>query len=80
MPTRITEVIQVPVLDENRQPTGETQDREVVRTVLQEQDVDVDTEVPDMTSAIGQDIFEFGYTKLKEELSVVFGAENIVDC
>ena len=33
-----------------------------------------------MTSAIGQDIFEFGYTKLKEELSVVFGAENIVDC
>ena len=74
------ETIKVPVLDENRQPTGETQDREVVRTVLQEQDVDVDTEVPDMTSAIGQDIFEFGYTKLKEELSVVFGAENIVDC
>ena len=80
MPTRITEVIQVPVLDENRQPTGETQDREVVRTVLQEQDVDVDTEVPDMTSAIGQDIFAFGYAKLKEELSAVFGAENIVDC
>ena len=80
MPTRITEVIQVPVLDENRQPTGQTQDREVTRTVLQEQDVDVDTEVPDMTSAIGQDIFEFGYTKLKEELSAVFGAENIVDC
>ena len=80
MPTSITETIQVPVLDENRQPTGQTESKTITRTVLQEQDVNVDTEVPDMTLVTGQDIFTFGYTKLKEELSEVFGAENIQDC
>jgi hypothetical protein len=80
MPTPITETIQVPILDENRQPTGQTESKQITKTILQEQDVDVDTEVPDMTSAVGQDIFAFGYAKLKEELSAVFGAENIVDC
>jgi hypothetical protein len=80
MLTPITETIQVAVLNESGQPTGEMEDKEIRKTILQEQDVDIDTEVPDMTSAVGQDIFTFGYAKLKEELSAIFGAENIVDC
>lgn len=80
IPTPVTETVQVPILDENRQPTGQTESKIITRNVLQEQDVEVNTEVPDMTSAAGQDIFAFGYAKLKEELSAVFGAENIVDC
>lgn len=36
--------------------------------------------VPDLSSAEGVDIFEFGYTHLKAKLVDLFGEENIVDC
>lgn len=80
VPVQVQETIQVPIRNENGELTGETMDRVVTKTILEEQDVDVDTQVPDMTSVAEQDIFTFAYAKLKEELSAVFGAENIVDC
>lgn len=80
VPVQVQETIQVPMRNENGELTGETMDRVVTKTILQEQDVDIDTQVPDMTSVTEQDIFTFAYAKLKEELSAVFGAENIVDC
>lgn len=36
--------------------------------------------VPDLSSAEGVDIFEFGYTHLKAKLVDLFGEDNIVDC
>ena len=36
--------------------------------------------VPDLTPLEDATIFAFGYAKLKEKLSDLFGAENIVDC
>jgi hypothetical protein len=36
--------------------------------------------IPDLSSAEGVDIFEFGYTHLKAKLVDLFGEENIVDC
>ena len=36
--------------------------------------------IPDLSSAEGIDIFEFGYTHLKAKLVDLFGEENIVDC
>jgi hypothetical protein len=36
--------------------------------------------VPDLSSAEGVDIFEFGYSNLKAKLVDLFGEDNIVDC
>lgn len=36
--------------------------------------------VPDLSPLETGTIFAFGYTKLKEKLTDLFGAENIVDC
>lgn len=36
--------------------------------------------VPDLTALEDGTIFEFGYTKLKEKLVGLFGAEKVVDC
>lgn len=36
--------------------------------------------VPDMSSVEAGTIFEFGYSKLKEKLVTLFGAEHIIDC
>jgi hypothetical protein len=36
--------------------------------------------VPDLTPLEDATIFEFGYSKLKEKLVGLFGAENVVDC
>ena len=36
--------------------------------------------VPDLSSAEGVDIFEFGYTHLKAKLVDLFGEDNVVDC
>ena len=80
MPTRITEVIQVPVLDENKQPTGQVEDKVVTRKKPMEVNVEETYEVPNLSLIEGQDIFEYGYTKLKEKLVTLYGAENIVDC
>jgi hypothetical protein len=43
-------------------------------------DVEETYEVPNLSLIEGQDIFEYGYTKLKEKLVTLYGAENIVDC
>ena len=34
----------------------------------------------DLSEVTTQDIFTFGYTKLKEKLVEIYGAENIIDC
>lgn len=36
--------------------------------------------VPDLSSAIGMDIFYFGYSHLKKKLIDIFGKENVIDC
>lgn len=36
--------------------------------------------VVDLSPLVGVDIFNFGYSNLKEKLSDIFGAENVVDC
>lgn len=36
--------------------------------------------VPDLSSAEGIDIFDFGYYHLKAKLVDLFGADNVVDC
>jgi hypothetical protein len=36
--------------------------------------------VPDLSSAEGVDIFEFGYSHLKAKLVDLFGEDNVVDC
>jgi len=74
------ETIKVPILDENRQPTGQVEDKEVTRKRPMEVDVEETYEVPNLSLIEGQDIFEYGYTKLKEKLVTLYGAENIVDC
>ena len=52
------------------------------RTELQEQDVEetITKTVPDLSSAEGVDVFEFGYGHLKMKLEGLFGADNVVDC
>lgn len=53
-----------------------------VRIEFKEQDVEevITKTVVDMSSAENIDIFQFGYTHLKEKLVGLFGAEHIVDC
>ncbi len=72
------ETIKVPVYVDGVQ-TG-VEDREVTRKYPMEVDVEETYEVPNLSLIEGQDIFEYGYTKLKEKLVSLFGAENIVDC
>lgn len=36
--------------------------------------------VPDLSSAVGRDIFFFGYSHLKQKLIDIFGKENVIDC
>jgi hypothetical protein len=67
-------------LDEEGNPTSTTVTR--TRTEMQEQMVEetVTRTVPDLSSAEGIDIFEFGYSHLKTKLESLFGADNVVDC
>lgn len=67
-------------LDEEGNPTSTTVTR--TRTELQEQDVEetITKTVPDLSSAEGVDVFEFGYGHLKAKLEGLFGADNVVDC
>jgi hypothetical protein len=67
-------------LDEDGNPTTVTITR--TRTEMQEQDVEetITKTVPDLTSAEGVDVFEFGYGHLKTKLEGLFGADNVVDC
>lgn len=67
-------------LDEEGNPTSTTVTR--TRIEMQEQMVEetVTRTVPDLSSAEGIDIFEFGYSHLKTKLESLFGADNVVDC
>ena len=56
------------------------EDKTVTRKRPMEVDVEETYEVPNLSLIEGQDIFEYGYTKLKEKLVILYGAENIVDC
>jgi hypothetical protein len=72
------EVAGAPDADGN--PTSTTVTR--TRTEMQEQDVEetITKTVPDLSSAEGVDVFEFGYGHLKAKLEGLFGAANVVDC
>jgi hypothetical protein len=73
-----TEEISVPSAVEGGEPTTQT----VTRHTMQEQDVEetITKTVPDLSSAEGIDVFEFGYAHLKTKLEGLFGADNVVDC
>lgn len=73
-----TEEVSVPSPVEGEEPTIQT----VTRQTMQEQDVEetITKTVPDLSTAEGIDVFEFGYTHLKTKLEGLFGADNVVDC
>lgn len=79
MPVDEEQTISVPVRNAEGVVTS-TEERQVTRKVMKEVDVDEVMHVADMSLIQGQDIFEFGYTKLKEKLVSLYGAENIQDC
>jgi hypothetical protein len=66
--------------DSEGNPTTVTVTR--TRIDMQEQDVEetITKTVPDLSSAEGVDVFEFGYTHLKTKLEDLFGADNVVNC
>ena len=78
VPVENTEEVSVPSPVEGGEPTTQT----VTRNIMQEQDVEetITKTVPDLTSAEGVDVFEFGYGHLKMKLEGLFGADNVVDC
>jgi len=78
VPVETTEEVSVPSPVEGGEPTTQT----VTRNIMQEQDVEetITKTVPDLTSAEGVDVFEFGYGHLKMKLEGLFGADNVVDC
>lgn len=73
-----TEEVTVPPTTADGQPTTQT----VTRNIMQEQDVEetITKTVPDLSSAEGIDVFEFGYAHLKTKLEGLFGADKVVDC
>jgi hypothetical protein len=66
--------------DSEGNPTTVTVTR--TRIDMQEQDVEetITKTVPDLSSAEGVDVFEFGYTHLKTKLEDLFGTDNVVNC
>ena len=73
-----TEEVTVPPATADGEPTTQT----VTRNIMQEQDVEetITKTVPDLSSAEGIDVFEFGYAHLKTKLEGLFGADKVVDC
>lgn len=81
----VTETIAVlPTEEGSEEEGGESTTQTVTRTqiVFVEKDVEesIEKTVPDLSAAEGIDIFEFGYSKLKEKLVGLFGEENVDDC
>ena len=78
VPVETTEEVSVPSPVEGGEPTTQT----VTRNIMQEQDVEetITKTVPDLSSAEGIDVFEFGYAHLKTKLEGLFGADKVVDC
>jgi hypothetical protein len=72
------EVTSAPDAEGNSETTTVTR----TRIDMQEQDVQetITKTVPDLSSAEGVDVFEFGYTHLKTKLEGLFGADNVVNC
>jgi hypothetical protein len=82
---KVKRTLPVEVTDQVPGPIGEDGKKTFVDRVkmeFKEQDVEevITKTVADMSSAEGIDIFQFGYTHLKEKLVGLFGAEHIVDC
>ena len=69
-----------PIYGEDGRMTGEYSTEMSTQKVHKQMDVEEEYQVPDMSIIEGQDIFQFGYTHLKEKLSAIFGAENVVNC
>jgi hypothetical protein len=81
VPVQVEVEIEVPgTPDADGNPTTTT--TTTTRTEMQEQDVEetITKTVPDLVSAEGVDVFEFGYGHLKAKLEGLFGAANVVDC
>ena len=80
VPVQVEFTEEVPGVDAEGNPTSTTVTR--TRTEMQEQDVEetITKTVPDLSTAEGVDVFEFGYTHLKTKLEGLFGADNVVDC
>ena len=78
VPVETTEEVSVPSAVEGGEPTTQI----VTRNIMQEQDVEetITKTVPDLSSAEGIDVFEFGYAHLKTKLEGLFGADKVVDC
>lgn len=78
VPVETTEEVSVPSTIEGEETTTQT----VTRYSMEEQDVEetITKTVPDLSSAEGIDVFEFGYAHLKTKLEGLFGADNVVDC
>lgn len=69
-----------PIYDENGKLTGTYDTETSTHKVPKQMDVEEEYQVPDLSLIENQDIFSFGYAKLKEKLIETFGAENIIDC
>ena len=72
------DIIKMPIYVDAVQ-TG-TEDKEVTRKKPMDVDVEETYEVPNLSLIEGQDIFLYAYTKLKEKLVSLYGAENVVNC
>lgn len=57
-----------------------SEEKVVTKRAPKEVEVEEEYTVPDMSLLEGQDIFQFGYAKVKEKLATLYGAENIQDC
>ena len=79
MPVDEVQTVTVPVRNAEGVVTS-TEEKEMTRKVMKEVEVDEVIQVADMSLIEGQDIFLFGYAKLKEKLVSLYGSENIQDC
>ena len=88
MPSQQPVEKKVPMLDETGKPVFDEAGEAVVITTTEFETVITETsytetiitQVPDMSLLEDKSIFEFGYAKLNDHLSALFGAENIENC
>lgn len=81
IPIQVEKIVKVPgPLDKDGNTT--LIDQKTMVTESQEKEVEeaITTMTPDFTPLDEISIFEFGYVKLREKLSGLFGAKNIIDC
>ena len=72
--------IKIPIMDENGEFTNQFRMETAVVKVQRDMEVEEEYQIPDLSIIKNQDIFTFGYAKLKEKLIETYGAENIIDC